>query len=792
MDLTIAWVAFPLLLLALCVGCGLLVERLARIELPGALVPLVGLATIIVVAQFLTVLDATAEFATPVVAILAGLGFLVNLPRGRAIAWWAVGTAVAVFALHAAPIVLSGQATFAGYIELDDTATWMAFTDQVMSHGRDLSGLAPSTYEATLSVNIGQGYPVGALLPLGVGRALVWTDVAWLIQPYMAVLAALGSLALWELAGAVIRVAWVRAVAAFLAAQSALLVGYYLWGGIKEVAGAALVATVACLAGAAIRDRLDPRTLVPLAIVCAALIGVLSGGGAIWLAPILAAVLVAGAWSLGAVPALARAAAFVGGTAILCLPVLVSGGLLPPTSSPLTSETASGNLLGSLDPLQVFGVWASGDFRLQPHDAVATYVLIGVVAAAALAGIYAAWRARGWPLLLYLGGVLIGGGVIYLVGSPWIEGKALAMASPAFVLLAGVGAGALFASRPWIVGAIAFAAISVGVLWSNALAYHDVNLAPRDQLAELEAIGHRIAGQGPTLMTEYQPYGVRHFLRDADPEGASELRRRTVPLLNGNSVPKGETADTDRFELGGLMVYRTLVLRRSPSQSRPPAPYRLIWRGTYYEVWQRPPDSQGTVLAHLGLGTVTDPAGVPTCAAVRRLARQAGRGGTLGAVRRDPVEVIPVSRTEHPAAWTMGPGGSTLSPVTPGDLNATVDVPRAGDYDVWLRGSVRPQVDLLVDGDPAGEVRDQLNNSGEYVELGTAHLEAGRHEITVRFHGSDLHPGSAGPAAAIGPLVLSDQTSADTHVSFVPASQADRLCGRRWDWIEVLTGATTG
>ena len=116
-------------------------------------------------------------------------------------------------------------------------------------------------------------------------------------------------------------------------------------------------------------------------------------------------------------------------------------------------------------------------------------------------------------------------------------------------------------------------------MWSNALAYRDVNLAPRDQLAELETIGHRIAGQGPTLMTEYQPYGVRHFLRDADPEAASELRRRQVPLGDGRTLHKGETADTDRFQLGGLLVYRTLVLRRSPVQSRPPSPYRLTWRG---------------------------------------------------------------------------------------------------------------------------------------------------------------------------------------------------------------------
>ena len=46
-----------------------------------------------------------------------------------------------------------------------------------------------------------------------------------------------------------------------------------------------------------------------------------------------------------------------------------------------------------------------------------------------------------------------------------------------------------------LAGAIAVALIAVGVLWSNALAYRDANLAPRDQLAELERIGERIAGR---------------------------------------------------------------------------------------------------------------------------------------------------------------------------------------------------------------------------------------------------------------------------------------------------------
>ena len=55
---------------------------------------------------------------------------------------WASPPRPGVFAVFAAPVVLSGEATFAGYIKLDDTATWLAITDRVMEHGRNLDGLA--------------------------------------------------------------------------------------------------------------------------------------------------------------------------------------------------------------------------------------------------------------------------------------------------------------------------------------------------------------------------------------------------------------------------------------------------------------------------------------------------------------------------------------------------------------------------------------------------------------------------------------------------------------------------
>ena len=87
-----------------------------------------------------------------VVVALAVAGLARRARRRRAGAVRRAALAAAgVLAVYAAPIVLSGEATFAGYIRLDDTATWMALTDRVMEHGREPGGPgARRRYEATL------------------------------------------------------------------------------------------------------------------------------------------------------------------------------------------------------------------------------------------------------------------------------------------------------------------------------------------------------------------------------------------------------------------------------------------------------------------------------------------------------------------------------------------------------------------------------------------------------------------------------------------------------------------
>ncbi len=784
MDLFAAWVAFPALLAVLCLGCGLLVERLLGAGIPRALLPATGLALIVVAGSFLALADATAELIVPVTVALALAGLVAGRRSLRLSSSWAAATALAVFAVYAAPIVLSGEATFAGYIRLDDTATWMALSDRVLEHGRDLDGLAPSTYEATLAFNLGDGYPIGVFLPLGVGAALTGVDVAWLIAPYMALLAALLALALWTLARPLVVSAPIRAAIAFAGAQPALLYGYYLWGGIKEVAAAALIATGAALLARALAGGLAIRPLLAAALPAAALAGVLSAAGLVWLAPAAALVAALGLRSLGPRAVAIRLAGLLAATAALALPVAIAGGLLPPTSAPLTDAGASGNLIGPLAPAQAAGIWPAGDFRLDPVAALPTELLIAAALLAAAGGLAAAVRRRAWGVVGFVGGGLAAALAIWLAGSPWVDAKALATVSPAIPFAAGIGLALLAARGAALAASFAAVALLAGLGWSNALAYRDVNLAPRAQLGELETIGERIAGEGPALLTEYQPYGARHFLRDADPEAVSELRRRRVALAAGGIVPKGESADTDRLEPAALAPYRTLVVRRSPAQSRPPAAYGLDWSGEYYEVWQRRASTPGA-RARIGLGRGPQPVAVPACGRVRALAAGAPAGARLVAAARPRTLVAGLAAARYPDAWSTAAHRSTPVPAGEGKIVVEVEVPRSGQYELWLAGSVRPRVEVEVDGEPLAELRHRLNNDGQYVALGAAPLARGRHTISIGFAGADLSPGSGGAAAAVGPLVLARDAPADARLVAVPLDAAERLCGRAWDWIEL-------
>ncbi len=786
------WLLFPAILVLLSLGCGLLLERAAGLELPGPLAVPAGLAVVICAGELTTKLSATAPLSTPLVVVLALVGFAVGRPRRLRSRFgsWPLVAAVAVYVAYLAPVLATGDPTFTGYVKLDDTATWMAMTDRVLSHGHNLAHLAPSTYEATLSAYLNGGEPVGALLPWGIGHRLAGQDLAWTFQPYLALLGSMLALSLWPLTERLVSSARLRALVVFIAAQSAVLYGYSLWGGIKEMAAAAILPILVATATVVVEQRARLRSLIPLAVACLAMLSVLAYGGAVWLPIVLAAVGVFAFWIWVRSANRLQLAGLVA-LAALVVAALVRGAVTFSQSNGALTGGDLGNLLHPLNGFQLFGIWPAADFRIDPPDRTTlTYVLIALAIAAGVVALVVAWRRRRWPVWLYLLSGLAGIALVSARGSPWIQGKAIAIASPAALFASLVGAALLLEARPAsgtrdparrvhavvagrAVGLVALVAVCGGVLWSNAIAYHHVTLAPYAQFRELQHIGDEFAGEGPTLLNEYQPYGVRHFLRNMDPESPSELRRRTIPLRSGQLLPKAGYADLDQFQLSALLVYRTIVIRTSPVASRPPQPYRLVYAGTWYQVWRRPVKPNRPVLSSIPLGNDLDPGGVPDCNAVAGLARSTPPGGLLAAATAERPDVI-----------------SVPSPLPEGDTVASFVAPAAGRYQVWLGGSFFRRLRVRLGSLQTASVHEQLNEGGEWTPLGSAPLRPGRHRVTLSYGDAALYPGSGGPGGAgpffpVGPLAVVRASTA-RPLTYVAPSTARSLCGKRWDWIQSL------
>jgi hypothetical protein len=798
-----AWLILPLLLTVVALGCGLLLERIAGTRLPGALVLPAGLALVSVAGLFPVMSDATAELTAPLIVVLAVAGLALSPPWKRGgLDWAAVACGVGVFCVFAAPVALTGEPTISAYESQKDTATYLGLIDHFMDHGRNLHDLDIGEYQDLLQILLPEGYPLGSLLPLGVGKKLLGEDPVWLYQPYVAFVAAMLALSLYGLLARVIQARALRAAVAFVASQPALLFAFSLWAGIKELSAAWALALLGALLASVLRNGTRGRALLPLSVAAAATLGIASFAGGIWLVPLLLPALVLVFRFKRSAVALRQAAAFLALAAIVAIPslALTSEFWKEATGADVTGESL-GALVNSLSPLQVFGIWPAGDFQATPGAEGLTNVLIVLVAISVVAGFVWTVRRRQWELAVYVGGTLVAAAAVALLGSQWIDAKAFATASPAVVLMALVGALMIPTGRLRIAGAVIASVIAAGVVWSNVLAYHDVELAPRDRFLELEDIADRINGEGPTLFTENEAYASRHFLRGAHLfSGPSDVYGAVIPEADGGVrlFERTRSVDTERYRLDGLLRYRTIVRRRSAVSSRPSSAYRRVWEGRYYEVWQKR-HVLPRLVTHVALGSGVQPASKPKCSQVLTVAGYAGRGGRVATVVRSPVTIVNLPGS-MPLWQPKTPKGEEPLPdnLRSGTIRTTAKVPATADYSIWLTGSFDRLIELRVDGKPLAERRREFNAfPGQfYLQLGSRRLTAGSHSFELRWYDKGLlHPGTGGHASfapglqprllSFGPLALR-RDSTDPPITSVPNSRARSLCGKRLDWLEPI------
>jgi hypothetical protein len=797
----LAWVVFPALMLVLCGGAGLAVRRLTGpTAVPALLVLPVGLATLVVVCglfcyyEFLAPLAAGACVLVGVLGLVLGRGAIrrVIARRGRGVDPWAVGAAVGAWVVVAAPVVLSGKPGFTGYAHIVDIAYQFDLAAHFASSGRSIPSLSSSAYQADMIKYLGSGYPGGGQWTLGALSNLTPVDLSWLYQPFLAFLSAMSALSLYALLGRLLESRALRALGAFVAAQPNILLAYVLAGGIKELSTSCFLLLTAALL-AQVLPRVTPgRTLLAIPVALSATFASLSLTTVPWIgvlsAGVFLTVLLVERERVRALLACGQIAVVA---AVLSLPTLaVVAKLLPLATGPGLVEL--GNLSTPIPAITAAGVWISGDYRYPqyahrvPSDVLAILVLI-----LAACGLIYAIRRRAWSVAwLGIAGLVAVFFVAHRYG-PWVQFKADAITSPIALLMAFVGVGAIIRmSRRTLVGAAFALVLAVGVLAGTALLYHDTTLAPYERLHDLEYIGKRFAGQGPTLTPDFEEY-AEYYLRDADQDSmVNGPRLELRPGVDRATAPGGTWAyDLDEYPLSFVESFRTIVMRRNPLASRPPSNYRLVYLSSYYEVWQREQPAR-SVYALVPLADTAGKHNAVACASVAAAARKAGPAAQI-AYMPTPVGYVQLDDSNMTLHGGFAPSGGVIEATGSGSAIRRQPIPAAGRYDFFIEGSFGRPVEVKVDGHRVGTAAYQVSYPAEWILIASHWLSAGPHRVEITRGGLSLHAGDGDGVdpfnRTIGPLVIMPARLGVPAVRYSSVRELPRLCksSRSLRWLEV-------
>jgi len=815
----VSYLATPLVLLAATAGAGLLVRRLAGGAIAPVLVLPLGFVTLLAVGTFLTGFSwSVTAHANAVAVVLLGAGGLILCRRDiapllgdrRAVLWPALA-ALGAFLAILSPAVLTGQATWTGYARIVDLALQFEWATWLTTHGRELPYPRTSSYLTVMSKTAVTGYPGAGNAVLGSVGQLLGVSAAWTYQAFMAFTAGMLALGVYGLLARLVRSRPLRALGAFVAAQASTLYGYALVGGIKELTTVAALVFCAAVVSA-VRPREDGiRGLLPLAIGVAALMGTFSITIGPWLAvlvglAVLVTVLVPRAGTR--VPALdwpaLRSWLFAGVVAVvLAAPMIYWATQLAKVAVQAQGPGATalvdlGNLAAPVPARAALGVWISGDYRVPSLGDTSATLLGGalafVLAAAGL--VWAAVRRDRGLLFLGLGGIVA---MLYFTQrtGPWIQLKAITVTGPISLALAFAGIawlrgmprlGRLPKAASWVAAAV----LSGAVLAGNAMAWHDISLAPTERMRDLERLGERYAGKGPTLYPAHEEY-AEYFLRDAD--GSAYVN----PASEGSGFPgwrvdvlakapqPSYAFDLDTIDVHGLQRYPLIIQRRGPLWSRPPATYELVERTRFHDVYARR-GRPGAVVQHVPVPGVDRKTVREECRQLVHVARQADPGFRVAWAEAGQTATAHLGAGRTVPTWHT-PDRDVVQMYGPGFLETAVDVPEAGRWRVWIQGPNQRPVRVRVDGRDAGTLGRVFGYPQGWTMLSELELTAGRHSVRLDRRGGRPLPGDGVGGQPVGPLVLerADATSAGT-VHTAPASRAAEVCRRAqdYDWVELI------
>jgi hypothetical protein len=763
---------------------------------------------------------------------------------------WQLVVPVLAYVLALAPVLFSGRPSFSSYGVLTDSAFHMLGADFLIRHGQDFSHLdLRNSSGQYLNAYYNTSYPSGADTFFGGSAFLTHVPLIWAFQPFNAFMLALATGPAWVLVRRIGLAGWLAALATLTVVLPALVYGYELIASVKEISALGMILALGALVVLHPRWlRGPPLGAAPFALVAAAGVSALGVAFGAWVFTALV-VLVAiairdtasgdsasgdsatgdiAARDIAADRSSVRGALLLVAVGLLIAFIAALGTWLDLSGSlqvakNIASTANPGNLQRPLRSIQILGTWLVSSYKHVPVGSHLTlsYLLALLALVAAVLGAVHIIRIRQYALAAWIALTLAVWLGLTAYGTTWANGKALMLTSPVVILLAWSGVAALraFASSPaptarsrpisspaprpaarWAAALLALALVG-GVAASDAMQYHGSNLAPSARYEELAKLNSRFAGRGPALFTDYDEYSL-YVLRDLDVGGPGFMYPPGAVAQT-----EGQTTNLDLIPPAALRAYPLIVTRRDPAAARPPAAYRLLWQGTYYQVWGRRPGAPAAI-AHLGAASTRAASsthgasstraqestlGLPDtppiqCSRVAGLARLAKlHGARLVAASPPEIVELDVARALHPA-WAQTRLGLLMS--RPGRLEARLTLPHAGVWELWLQGEIMPAIGVSVDRRKLASISGQL--TGVATDPDTmaplrVQLAAGRHRVTItRGSTNQLAPGSGGSPILDSIFLTPAGSGSQATLHITPTAQWHSLCGRRLEWIEVV------
>jgi hypothetical protein len=325
--------------------------------------------------------------------------------------------------------------------------------------------------------------------------------------------------------------------------------------------------------------------------------------------------------------------------------------------------------------------------------------------------------------------------------------------------------------------------IGGGVLLSDAIQYHDMPLAPTARYEEMASLNRRFAGRGPTLFTDFDEYSL-YQMRSMDIGGPDFLN--SPPSVVNTTKGHGHTVDLELAKPAALARYPLVVTRVSPMAFRPPAAYRLLWQGTYYQVWGRIHEARPAIVA-LGLHGSR----AAECRQIGSLAAIAvAHHAQLVADSHPEVIQLGLDHVHHTTGWYWHKVELMID--GEGRLWSEFDVPRPGVYQLWLQGEAMPTLHVKIDGRQVASLGGQVSGNGDSPDPLTpirVRLSAGRHTLSIVRSGFSLAPGAGSEAYLQAVYFTPAGADGQQHLQTVSPERWRSLCAARLDWIEAVPSA---